>query len=236
MEESAMSLDRLLKLQSQKKDSGGPSPSEPAKAPAPEPSSENSMPVGENPAAVPAPVKRLPFGNNAPKPKPAAPAPKPAAKPSATLDFDLDNLGSLDLSEVMESEPADTSEYSGFFDEIEATAPDRALDPELEAGAKGFVELLDSIYLILNDPEMFGQSVRTVMMELQENPEYTKLISDTDVHVMIRAMRNTMGLARIRKQAKSRKTSTASSRAKTPSKKQALMDKALGLTIGMDID
>jgi hypothetical protein len=76
------------------------------------------------------------------------------------------------------------------------------------------------------------------MMELQENPEYEKLVSDTDVHVMIRAMRNTMGLARVRKQAKQRKANTGT-KARTPSKKQALMDKALSLSIGipgMDVD
>lgn len=116
-----------------------------------------------------------------------------------STDFSLDDLAGLDES----STPALVT-GSGFPDEIEATAPDRDLSPDLEAGQLGFIESLDNIYQVLNDPEMFGQSVRLIMMELQENPEYIKLISDQDVHTMIAAMRNTMGLARIKKQAKSR--------------------------------
>ena len=151
-------------------------------------------------------------------------------KPKESLS--LDNLGSFDLSDA--DEPEVSEEFAGFFDEIEATAPDRELPEDMTPDMEAFVENLNSIYLILNDSDMFAQSIRTIMMELQENPEYEKLISDQDVHVMIRAMRNTMGLARIRKQQKSRKPGVSKSRA--PSKKQALMDKALGLSIGIEID
>ena len=124
---------------------------------------------------------------------------------------------------------------SAFLDEIEATAPDRDLPADLESAQLMFVEQLDGIYQVLNDPEMFGQSVRVIMMELQENPEYIKLISDQDVHTMIRAMRNTMGLARIKKQAKSRK-STGTARAK---KAGAVSDDVMNLLDslgGMDDD
>lgn len=116
----------------------------------------------------------------------------------------MDDLAGFDETVAPAVERA--ADHSGFIDEIEATAPDRDLPPELEVGQLQFVESLDGIYGVLNDPEMFGQSVRIIMMELQENPEYIKLISDTDVHTMIRAMRNTMGLARIKKQEKSRKS------------------------------
>jgi hypothetical protein len=88
-----------------------------------------------------------------------------------------------------------------------------------------FVESLDGIYQVLHDPEMFGQAVRMVMLELQENNEYDKLLADSDIHVMIRGMRRTMGLARVRKQEKSRKASTN----KNARTKSALADKDMAL-------
>lgn len=240
-----MSLDRLLKMQAKAKAQAnqteiGSNEARPQSAVAAKPESETDVhPLSDKsptPATKAEPKKLIPFGK--PKPKPAAPKPAVA---DGKMDFDLNSLGSLDLSDINESGSGDSDELggvegSGFFDEIEATAPDRELPEDLTQDMVGFVELLDSVYEILNDSEMFGQQVRTIMMELQENPEYEKLISDTDVHVMIRAMRNTMGLAKIRKQAKKRTTSTASGRARKPSRKQALMDKALNLSIGMDID
>lgn len=213
-----MSLDKLLKLQAQKL------------------TAETSTAVESSTPAPTSVAGKLPFGQKSKPTEPTEPkATRTPVSAPASVDFDLDNLGSVDMSLVTEVETGDeVSDFSGFIDEIEATAPDRELPEDATAGMRDFVENLDSIYLILNDTEMFGQSVRTIMMELQENPEYEKLISDTDVHVMIRAMRNTMGLARVKKQSKQRKV--ASGKTRTPSKKQALMDKALGLSIGMDID
>lgn len=125
----------------------------------------------------------------------------------------LDDLAGMDESAA----PAiEQTTHSGYFDEIEATAPDRDLPADLESQQLLFVEQLDSMYQVLNDPELFGQSVRIIMSEMQENPEYEKLISDQDVHTMIRAMRNTMGLARIKKQEKKRKA--AGTGAKGPKK------------------
>lgn len=121
--------------------------------------------------------------------------------------FGLADLAGFDASE--DSAPVRDISGSGFDDEIEATAPDRALEPDLTAQQLAFVESLDGIYPVLHDPELFGQAVRTIMMELGDNPEYKKLIADQDVHTMIRGMRNTMGLARIRKQEKSRKAGGA---------------------------
>jgi hypothetical protein len=238
-----MSLNRLLELQAKKKqqsetEKGGESAGVSPLLPPADKNEHTTLPESESPTnapgvddSTPAPnPKKLPFGNK----QPPKPTPKPVAKPKKELDFD--NLGSYDLSDVGEAEtPAEQIEGSGFFDEIEATAPDRELPEDLSQQGKEFVALLDSTYSIINDADMFAQQVRTIMMEMQENPEYEKLISDTDVHVMIRAMRNTMGLSRIRKQQKKR-TGTGSSRAAKPSRKKDLMDKALSLSIGMDID
>lgn len=162
--------------------------------------------------------------------------PRPVASDSSadgSVEFDLADLARFDESTT----PALTQTRSSeFLDEIEATAPERALAPDLTAQQIGFVEQLDGIYQILNDPELFAQSIRIVMMELQENPEYVKLVSDQDVHTMIRGMRNSMGLARIKKQEKSRKAGTATKKAARG--KSAEMDAALSVldSLGFDAD
>lgn len=146
-------------------------------------------------------------------------------------EFGLADLARLDVSDTPVVESRDNQTRSWFEDEIEATAPDRALDSDLTPQQLSFVEVLDSIYSVVNDPEMFGQSVRMVMHELQENPEYEKLIADQDIHTMIRGMRNTMGLARIRKQEKSRKAGGKKAQGKAAQdldKNMALLDSLMG--------
>jgi hypothetical protein len=108
----------------------------------------------------------------------------------------LANSESTGLSSVM---GADTA--SGYVDEIPASAPDRKVPPELVEQAKGFIDSLDSMYnkTIFSDPEFFGQMIRNIMMELQNNPQYLKLIADDDVAIMIRGMRESMGMARLKK-------------------------------------
>jgi hypothetical protein len=81
---------------------------------------------------------------------------------------------------------------------------------------------------------MFGQSVRIIMIELQENPEYEKLLSDSDVHTMIRGMRRTMGLARVRKQEKSRKAGTNKNARKTSGVSDSAMNLLNSLMGGGD--
>lgn len=155
------------------------------------------------------------------KPVPSAPAKK---APALDESFSLDDLAALDAGHI---EPVSDPIGSGFVDEIEATAPDRDLPADLTASQLDFVSQLDGVYQVLNDPDMFAQSVRVIMMELQENREYIKLVSDQDVHTMIRGMRNSMGLALIRKQEKSRKTGGAT-KAKAR-KTSAELDSALSL-------
>jgi hypothetical protein len=146
----------------------------------------------------------------------------------------LDDIAGLDESSTPAIAHGERETASGFMDEIEATAPDRDLPADLESNQLIFVESLDNIYQVLNDPELFGQAVRVIMTELQENPEYIKLISDQDVHTMIAAMRNTMGLARIKKQSKSRTAKNTS----TAKKKGAVSDDMMRLldSLGGDDD
>lgn len=214
-----MSLKNLLALQAQKK------------------AAEASKPVVEE---NPAPAKPKGLGLNilgASKAVATPTKPKPEPKPESAADtsvFSLDDIAAMD---ELATPARRTTEHSGFEDEIEATAPDRDLPHDLTSQQLSFVEQLDGIYGVLHDPEMFAQSVRIIMLELQENPEYVKLVSDPDVHTMIRGMRNNMGLARIKKQEKSRKSGTATKKASAKTSAKGL-DSALALlnSLGMDDD
>lgn len=91
------------------------------------------------------------------------------------------------------------STISGFADEVSATAPIRELPEDLDKQQRSFVDLLDGVYHIVHEPDMLGNVIRSIMIELKNNPEYRKLVSPTDVHTMIKGMRSSMGLARIKK-------------------------------------
>jgi hypothetical protein len=225
-----MSLKNLIALQQQKKAATeSPAPAATPPAAAPVEAESPAEPEEATPPAEPAKPKGLGLNVAGNFKKPTAPVPTktPAsAKPKPAVEsgeFSLEDLAGMDASSI----PASSSDDSGpmFDDEIEATAPDRDLPPDLTAEQLSFVESLDGIYGVLHDSEMFGQTVRMIMIELQENPEYEKLMSDPDVHTMIRGMRRTMGLARVRKQEKSRKAGTN----KNARKKAGVSDDAMAL-------
>lgn len=64
--------------------------------------------------------------------------------------------------------------------------------------------MLNGIYEFFYDPEMFGGMIRQIMQELQEHPEYSKMIVDEDVHTLMRGLRESMGMAKIKKAEKSK--------------------------------
>src|SRR3546814_1522444 len=66
--------------------------------------------------------------------------------------------------------------------------------------------------------DLLGQSIRSVMQELQENKEFIQLVSDHDIHTMIKAIRNVMGVAKIRKEEKSSKRKTGGAKRTASSK------------------
>lgn len=245
-------LGNLLKLQAQKKSSEAQGTSSAAR--------ENAAvdrliaAVVATPTMIPAEPEvqvALPVVAAAPKTgimrlgalKAAAPPPppatvRPATPVTETIEFSLDDIAGMDSTMIPANTASSDPVSSWFSDEIEATAPERVIPEDINANQLGFIESLDSIYQTLNDPDMFGQQVRLIMMELQENPEYVKLVADQDVHVMIRAMRNTMGLARIRKQEKSRKAGTgkaATVRAKKSAVSESDMSLLNNLLGGMDM-
>ena len=207
-----MSLKNLIKLQQQKQAAA----ESPKAAPPTAAKVEVESPAVEQERQAPASAKPKGLGLNTVKvgtaftPKAAAPKPAPVALDSDA--FSLEDIAAMDAGAI----PVDDTTYgSGFEDEIEATAPDRDLPAEMSAEQLSFVESLDSIYQVLHDAEMFAQTVRMIMLELQENREYDKLLSDSDVHVMIQGMRRSMGLAKVRKQEKSRKAGTNKGARKT---------------------
>lgn len=229
-----MSLSKLIALQKQ----ASKTP-EPAKSAKPVPVESESQAKESAESTAPAAAAKQGLGLNlvgsAGFKKPTAPVPTktPAsAKPKAQMEslggeFSLEDLAGLDASSIeVETRNQDSS---GFDDEIEATAPDRDLPPDLAPEQLSFVESLDGVYQVLHDPELFGQAVRLIMIELQENNEYEKLLADSDIHVMIRGMRRTMGLARVRKQEKTRKAGTN----KNARAKAGVSDDAMKLLDGL---
>lgn len=104
-------------------------------------------------------------------------------------------------------------------------APTRELPADLDEQSKAFVASLDQIYTLASDPELFGQYIRSIMTEMQTNPQYTKLICDDDVATMIRGMRESMGLARIKKEVNKTKRSGGSTATKKSNPKaDGMMD------------
>lgn len=179
---------------------------------APDPVADDSPKVPEHIESVATPKTGV-LGRLAAM-RPAGPVEaEPSVEPSG--DFSLDDLANFDATGVNEQ----AKSHVHFADEMPATAPTRELPADLDAQQKMFIESLDGIYHVLDDPEMFGNLIRSIMMELQDYPEYQKLIVDQDVHVMIRAMRNTMGLARVKKQeSKAKRTGGAAATKKSGTK------------------
>lgn len=103
----------------------------------------------------------------------------------------------------------ESSTISGFADETPANAPTRELPDDLSKEQLDFVSMIDNVYGILHEPEMLAGVIRNIMVELQSNPQYIKLICDEDVRTWVRAMRDSMGLARVKKAEKKAGTSRA---------------------------
>lgn len=96
-----------------------------------------------------------------------------------------------------ESTRADT--HSGFPDERPATQPIRELPSDADEETKRFVELLDSIHGLTPEPELASSAIKNIMIELKHQPQYIKHISPDDVRMLVRIMRENMGLVKIQK-------------------------------------
>lgn len=151
------------------------------------------------PAATPKPAGGLGFlASQAAK----TPAPTPSKPVDTTPEPDLD--GDIDLDSLMNSSAGGGSKptvraQSRFNDEVPADSPPRD-NTALDKQQMMFVDSLDSVYKIVHEPDMLGGVIKNIMMELAQKPEYRKLIQPKDIHTMIKGMRDSMGMAKIRKE------------------------------------
>jgi hypothetical protein len=139
-------------------------------------------------------------------------------------------LESLDLQDIAtEARPMST-----FADETPATKPTRELPADLEPQGKLFVKLIDNIYdpMILHDPELLGSVIRNIMVELKSKPAFMTLVAPEDVRTWVRAMRSSMGLARIKKQEK--KTGARGGSRKSAAVDNDMMSDLDSLVAGLD--
>lgn len=152
---------------------------------------EKAVEQGKLPSTPPAPTKpSFGFAKQLVKPPVAQPKPEPASD-----DFSLDDLAD---SMVGDADSARETR-SQFDDETPAQKPTRELPEDCDQGLRAFVELIDSVYAILDDPELLGNVIKSLMIELKSNPQYMQQVCDEDIRTWVRAMRNHMGLARLKK-------------------------------------
>lgn len=131
----------------------------------------------------------------------------------------LDSLDALNTSE--DEGVAPRGERVAYFaDETPAVKPTRDLPADITKEQLGFVDMIDGIYEIIHDPDLLGGVIRNIMVELKSNAEYTKLMAPEDFRTMVRGMRESMGLARVKKQESKAKKSA-------PRKSKALDDDVL---------
>jgi hypothetical protein len=188
-----------------------------------------------------APAIGHPFAGRLPVPNSVGPADSGVASVNDVNESGAEESASL--ADVLGDMRA-----SQFADETPATAPIRDLtqlealtnNPDEVAAEKarkqmlGFIGLIDQVYETHHDPELLSGVIRSIMMELKQNPNYINnanpIVHKTDVRTWVRAMRHSMGLAQIRKSEK--KSSRGSGKASAVRKIDAgmLADiEALGL-------
>lgn len=129
----------------------------------------------------------------------------------------VDGSVGLSLESLSESEDEGIAPVtpSGYADETPATAPTRELPEGITKEELNFIDTVDSIYNILHDPDLLGGVVRNILIELKSHPEYMKLVAPEDVRQWVRGMRESMGLARIKKtEAKAKRSGGAGAKSK----------------------
>lgn len=146
---------------------------------------------------------------------------------------DLDQLAKDATVEAERTTSLADRFVSGFADETPATKPTRDLPEGLDKGQLAFVDLIDGVYQITHDVELLSNVIRGIMIELKSNPQYIKLVAKDDVRAWVRAMRDNMGLARVKKAEKKAGTGTRKSGGKAAQDQDVLS--ALD-DLGIDLD
>lgn len=162
---------------------------------------------------------------------------EPAAEPdvpveSESIRADLDSLDAISNTTLGAPIKPETP-VMVMPNLVDVQVPDRELPADITTDQSGFIDQLNQVYSIVYDPELFGQFIRMIMQELQDHPEYIKLMSPSDLHVMVRGLRESMGLAQIKKEATKRKPSTEAKAKKAPKSSEfdAILD-GMNLNLG----
>lgn len=92
--------------------------------------------------------------------------------------------------------------------------------------------MIDGVYDLFHDPELLSNVIRGIMIELKQNPQYMKHVVKTDVHLWVKAMRDNMGLARVKKQEK--KAGTGARKSKSKATDSDLMSALDDLNLSFD--
>lgn len=189
------------------------------------------------PAATPAaPAKPVGvfFGANKPAAEPAKSTPaEPMDITTGIDDFDVLDLSDLSETEIEEPAAAPVGGMSSFLDETPADQPVRELPADMDKQQLNFVDLIDSIYRVVHDPELTGSMIKNIMIELKSSPQYMNLVAKEDVRTWIQIMRNNMGVAKIKKQeTKAKRAGGKSSTKAIDSQMSADLDALLG---GIDL-
>lgn len=168
--------------------------------------------------------------------KPAASAP---AAPLVILDDVEESDGPMDLADLPDSEEGefefsfDLGQALGQFDdETPAQAPTRELPDDLDSGSLSFISLIDDVYGVLGDSDLLGNVIRSIMIELKSQPQYMRLVADDDIRTWVKSMRNTMGMARIKKTEEKAKRAPSAGKGKGKAVDQDMLDAFADLGIG----
>jgi hypothetical protein len=129
----------------------------------------------------------------------------------------LDSLDALDQSDAEGIAPRQ-SVSAHFADETPAQKPTRELPADLTKEQLGFIDMIDGVYEVVHEPDLMGGVIRNIIIELKSNPEYMKLVAPDDIRAWVRGMRESMGLAKIKK------TETKAKKAGGAGKKSKLID------------
>lgn len=121
------------------------------------------------------------------------------SKSNAGIGLSLVDIAGLDDSDDSKLIGIDES-GDGYLDQVPATAPVRELPPELDEQQKGFVKSLDAIYSLHAEPDLFVNMVSKIMSDMADNPALADLLADEDSNAMIRGLRQSAGLAQVKKQ------------------------------------
>lgn len=166
----------------------------------------------------------------------AEPQPNSADESQAPVGLTLSDISQIDTDLVgipgIEQAGADLTDSEGYLDQVPAAAPIRDLPTELDKQQKAFIDSLDSIYRLHDDPEMFVNMVRRIMSEMQDRPELMPLLAPggEDSNALIRGLRQSAGLAQVKKTESKAKRGNGGGRAKPQS---AMVDSAMKTLQGL---